>query len=154
MAHDTLTRLLLALALGGNLISYASWGFAIFRSDEVPYVKNHAVREIVYGVGLTAVSAWLLLRPLTPSTAWLSLVLSGFSVLGFWVGLALLGGLAGIGRVFAGRSASYALALHVPQLILWLAAAAWVLFGGHAAKQSGDARPVDRGACVQAADSI
>lgn len=121
-------RIFLALALALNLVSYAAWGSTILpREDISDYIRNHAVREIVVGLFLSLTLLAILRR--TPSREWAIplVVLSGGSVLGFWIGLLALGGIAQIDTVFAGQTPAFAYALHVPQLLFWLVGSALLL---------------------------
>jgi hypothetical protein len=121
-------RVFLALALVLNLVSYAAWGSTILpREDISDYLRNHAVREIVCGLVLTVTLLVTLRRPIPATWAIPLVVLSGGSVLGFWAGLLVLGGIAQIDTVFAGQTPAFAYALHVPQLIFWLIGGAMLL---------------------------
>ncbi len=114
-------RVFLALALLLNIVSYAAWGSTILPRDDISdYIRNHAVREIVVGLGVTLTLAAALRRPISRDWAVPILVLSGGSVLGFWFGLLALGGIREIDTVFEGQTPAFAYALHVPQLIFWL----------------------------------
>jgi hypothetical protein len=128
-ARDLAVRGGIALCLLLNAVSYFSWGRAAMRSDLAIYVKNHAIREIAYGIALSAGTAWLLRRPLDSRTASWALFLSGASVLGFWLGLFALGGLEGVDTIFPGGSAGLAFSLHGPQLAAWTLAAALAVRG-------------------------
>jgi hypothetical protein len=121
---------LLMAALLLNLVSYLSWGRAIRTGDLSQYVRNHAVRELVYGVSLTVIAGLALFAPQHPGSRVLLTMASGGSVLGFWVGLGVIGGLSGIDRVFPGQSPAYAFALHGPQLLLW-GAGLWTIWTDH-----------------------
>ena len=114
-------RAFLALALLLNIVSYAAWGSTILPRDDISdYIRNHAVREIVVGLGVTLTLAAALRRPISRDWAVPIVVLSGGSVLGFWIGLLALGGIREIDTVFADQTPAFAYALHVPQLIFWL----------------------------------
>lgn len=114
-------RVFLALAMLLNIVSYAAWGSTILPRDDISdYIRNHAVREIVVGLGVTLTLAAALCRPISRDWAVPIVVLSGGSVLGFWIGLLALGGIREIDTVFAGQTPAFAYALHVPQLIFWL----------------------------------
>lgn len=114
-------RAFLALALLLNLVSYTAWGSTILPRADIPdYIRNHAVREIVAGAVLTLTLLAALRRPVARAWALPLVALSGGSVLGFWVGWVVLGGIGQIGTVFAGQKPLFAYALHVPQLFFWL----------------------------------
>lgn len=121
-------RLLLGLALILNLVSYANWGATILPSEDVSdYIRNHAAREITSGLTLTLTVLVALFRPISRQWAIALVVLSGGSVLGFWIGLLALGGIEEIGTVFSGRTPAFAFALHVPQLVFWVIGGAWLI---------------------------
>ena len=129
-ANDLATRGAIAFCLVLNAVSYVAWGrAAMLSADLAIYVKNHAIRELTYGIALSAGTAWLLRQPLDSRSAAWALFLSGASVFGFWLGLFALSGLEGVDTIFPGGTARLAFSLHGPQLAAWLLAAALAIRG-------------------------
>ena len=103
---------------------------ALGREEIADYIRNHFVREIVFGLTLCAATAWLALRRPAGGGIGLLALLGGLLVAPFWIGVAAGIGnreIAAIWGDLAGPSDSFA--LHTVQAALMLLGVALMAAG-------------------------
>jgi uncharacterized membrane protein len=80
-------RILVIIAIGGLFMAYALFIPTAFSHETIAdYIKNHFVREIVFGSALAIMTIFLALKPTTKSSLKSIAVLGSVIVLPFWFG--------------------------------------------------------------------
>ena len=80
-------RILVIIAIGGIFLAYARFIPTAFSHETLAdYIKNHFVREIIFGSTLASITIFYALKPPTKSSLKLIAVLGSVVVLPFWVG--------------------------------------------------------------------
>jgi hypothetical protein len=114
-------RILVTFSLAMLFFAYANFAPTALGSPEIAdYVKNHFVREMIFGVALSALTIYLVCRPLEGKQWLLVAIFGSVVVLPFWV--AALSGWATGGMQLAWRGAieaSSAYWLHGSQVALF-----------------------------------
>jgi len=114
-------RALVIISVGLLFAAYANFAPTALSSAKVAdYVKNHFVREIIFGIALAAWTIRLALQPIG-ATPWTRLaVIGSIVVLPFWVAALFGWSVGGMGEVWGdsiGPGAAYA--LHGPQVLMF-----------------------------------
>jgi len=114
-------RLLVVVSIGLLFLAYSNFAPTALSSAKVAdYVKNHFVREIIFGAALAAWTIRLALQPID-ATRWRQIaVLGSIVILPFWVAALFGWSTGGIEEVWGeslGPGGAYA--LHGPQVVMF-----------------------------------
>lgn len=113
---------LVILSLSLLFFAYANFApTALSSVDIADYVKNHFVREVLFGISLTVWTIWLVLQPPTSSTYRQIVLLGTIIIIPFWIASLFGWSTGGMEKVWGDAiSPSTAYALHGSQVILFL----------------------------------
>ena len=103
--------------------AYSNFALTAFPSDALPdYIKNHFIREIIFGITLTVGTIFLTLKPLSLKTFKQITLFGSIVVLPFWVSWLLgwtVGGMEAVwGNTIALNDAYF---IHIPQVLFFFA---------------------------------
>jgi hypothetical protein len=114
-------RALVIGSVGLLFLAYANFAPTALASASVAdYVKNHFVREIIFGIALAAWTIRVALQPMS-TRRWTQLaVLGSIVILPFWISLLFGWSVSGMEEVWGGSvGAGSAYALHGSQVVLF-----------------------------------
>ena len=114
-------RALVVISIGLLFLAYSNFAPTALSSDIVAdYVKNHFVREVIFGVALAAWTIRLALQPLD-ATRWKQLAIAGsIVILPFWIAALFGWSVGGMEEVWGGSvGPAGAYALHGPQVVMF-----------------------------------
>ncbi len=114
-------RILVVLSIGLMFLAYSNFVPTSLSSDQIAdYVKNHFVREVIFGLTLAIYTIVLAFGPMTMEQ-WTRIAIAGsIVVLPFWIAVAFGWSTGGIEAVWGDRiNPSGAYMLHGPQVGLF-----------------------------------
>lgn len=117
----TLGKTLICLAIALLFGAYANFAPTALGSDLIAgYVKNHFVREIIFGIALAAITISLTVSARSKSDVLKIGLMGSIVVLPFWIAAALGWSTGGLEEVWGGRiNANAAYMLHASQVFLF-----------------------------------
>jgi len=116
-----LSRALICLAIALLFAVYSNFAPTALGSDLIAgYIKNHFVREIIFGIALAAITINLTLSARSKSDVLMIALMGSIVVLPFWIAAALGWSTSGLEDVWGGRiNAKAAYILHASQVLLF-----------------------------------
>lgn len=117
----TIGRILVVSSLALLFMAYSNFAPTALGSEEIAdYVKNHFVREMIFGAVLAAWAIRAALQPVTPSTLTSLFVVGSVVVLPFWIASLFGWSIGGMEAVWGDKLApNGAYYLHVPQVAMF-----------------------------------
>jgi hypothetical protein len=117
----TVGRILVIGAIGLLFLAYMNFVPTALSSDHVAdYVKNHFVREIIFGIGLAAWTIRVALAPIDSANCVQITVLGSIVVLPFWLAALMGWSVGGMEEVWGGSiGPGAAYLLHGSQVLMF-----------------------------------
>lgn len=114
-------RTLVIVSIALMFLAYSNFAPTALSSDQIAdYVKNHFVREIIFGVALAVWAIRTALRPVTRSSLVRLVVIGSIVVLPFWIASMFGWSTGGIEMVWGDKiQANGAFLLHGPQTVMF-----------------------------------
>ena len=123
-------RVLTITSVSLLFLAYSNFAPNALTSDIVPYLKNHLIREFVFGVSLTVFTIYLATRPPSYRRCHLVFLVGSIVVLPFWIGAAFGFVTQGMEQAWQGNADSTtAYLLHGPQVVLFYCGCACLYIG-------------------------
>ncbi|GAA6154776.1 hypothetical protein NBRC116588_02490 [Pyruvatibacter sp. HU-CL02332] len=114
-------RILVILSISLIFLAYSNFLPSALRTDAIAdYVKNHFIREVIFGLALAVCTIILTLGTMTFDQWIMIAILGSIVVLPFWIATALGWSTGGMEKVWGDQiNASGAYMLHGPQVALF-----------------------------------
>lgn len=115
-------RILVILSLSLLFLAYSNFAPTALQSDTIEgYVKNHFVREIIFGIALTVWAIKLALQPITTLPFKQLALIGSIVIFPFWIAVLFGWSTQGLAKVWGGAiNESAAYMLHGTQVGLFL----------------------------------
>ncbi len=115
-------RILIILAVLMMFGAYFNFAPTALSSDQIAdYVKNHFVREMIFGSTLSIIVIRKVCNPINMVQVKKIVILGSAVILPFWIAVALGWSTEGIDRIWRGEiSSTAAFALHIPQTLIFI----------------------------------